>query len=410
METYVLNKPKNRKSMVRKNVNKSKVSKKTFGMHNNKENSKPPCNLAASLDSEGKIKSVPETPRKAKKNRVSGCDIRLHQTIKSNNKNGKKTNKTKGIIVHEKTSTPIIAVKQPTTSGEAANIASISLSPNIDNTQQPIFGERDIEDIMAFIDEESWKSKVRADKELWDSKIEETAKQVSTCMGDNTILDLLDINMDHFEEMVGGALPIQNNEEPYEPAIRPIDNAQQSVQINDNQKTFEAVCNTNNQITEQQHSTIDMALFQELMADTNPIELPARNQIIHPIIEDRASDNICKSVPLGVKKQPEECLGVNDPDFASPVKSKENPYIVYKEANKKSPIVGGQRTLKRLQRASDNRRLDNIKKFNISAENRWYEELFKTMLESITQNQTAQGIMLPELRKMIKSGMLYSVI
>ncbi|CAF2106958.1 unnamed protein product [Rotaria magnacalcarata] len=314
-------------------------------MHNNKENIKPSCSLAASLDSEDEIKSVPETPCKTKKNRVLGCDIRLHQTIKSNN--NKKTNKTKGIIAPEKTSTPIIAIEQPATSGEAANIASISLSPNIDNTQQSIFGERDIEDIMAFIDEESWKSKMRVDQELWDTKMQEATNNIATSMGDNTVLDLLDINMDHFEQMVGASLPVQNNEVAPEPPIIQIHNTQQGLHINDSQNTVEAVCITNNQTTQQQYSTIDTALFQEMMAYTNPIEPPAINQIIHPTTQDMAVNNIHRSTPLGQKKQPEECLGFNDPDFASPVKSKQNPYIVYKDLNKKSPIVGGAENTKK---------------------------------------------------------------
>ncbi|CAF4263977.1 unnamed protein product [Rotaria magnacalcarata] len=276
-------------------------------MRNNKENIKPPCNLAASFDAEDEIKSVPETPRKAKKNRVSGCDIRLHQTIKSNN--NKKSNKTKGIIAPQKTSTPVIAIEQPATSGEAANIASISLAPNIDNTQQSIFGERDIEDIMAFIDEESWKSKMRVDQELWDTKMQEATNNITTSMGDNTVLDLLDINMDHFEQMVGSSFPVQNNEVAPEPPIIQIENTHQGLHINDSQNTVEAVCITNNQTAQQQYSTIDTALFQEMMAYTNPIDPPAINQIIQPATQDMAVNNIHKSTPLGPKKQPEDCLG-----------------------------------------------------------------------------------------------------
>ena len=405
IENHALNKSKKRISVARKSVNKSKTNKKSFMTHNNKENIKPSCNIATLLDSEDECESLQETSRKTKKNRVSGCDIRLHQIIKN-----KKSSKTKGIRASEKIITPIIDVEQPTTSGEAANIANISPPTNADDTQQPIFGERSLDDVYAFVDEQLWLRKEEVHKELMDKKMQEFTNRISTSMGDNTVLDLLDINMDHFEEMVGGASTTQNNEAAPEPLIIQIDNTQQDLHINDGRNTVEAVRITNNQTEQHQYSTIDMALFHEMMAHANPIEPPAINQIMQPLIQAVTNDNIQKPIPLGQKKQSEECLGANDKDFASPIKSNEKPYIVYRDLIKKSPIVGGQRTLKRLQRASDNRQIDNIKKFNLCAENRWYEEVFKMGLESISRDQNTQGLLIPEARKTIKSGMLYSRI
>ncbi|CAF2147949.1 unnamed protein product [Rotaria magnacalcarata] len=274
--------------------------------------------------------------------------------------------------------------------------------------QQPIFGERCIEDVFAFIDEQLWKRKQDVDTELWNRKVQADTNQFSISIGDHIDVDLLDINTDAFEELMGDTNQLQNNENANIPQIVQPDITQQSLQIHNIQKTGESV--TNNQPSEQEFSTINMELFKEMMADPNPIELSAINQIMQPNIEDSASENINKAAPIGVKKQPEECLGAMDPDFAPPLHSKENPYIVYKATNKKSPIVGAQRILKRLQRTNDNRSLDNIKKFNMDVENRGQAAVLKMILESIAKHQNAQGVMLPETRKAIKSGLTKSLI
>ncbi|CAF2068264.1 unnamed protein product [Rotaria magnacalcarata] len=385
-ERYVLNKSKKNIAVGRKTLKKSSVN-------TNKENINPVVNITAFDDSDDDFKTVQETPRKPKK-RVSPSEKTFHKISKNNNKNSKKSCLIKDSSVHEKinTQTPIPETTISTEGG--ANTSIASTVPNVDTTQQlPIFGERCIEDVMGFINEQLWARKVEADKELWQQKLD----QFSISIGDQHNVDLLDINTDVLEELMGDTIQLQNNEN----AIIPQTVQQQSVQSNNIQ--IEGDSNIINQSTEHEFSTINMELFREMMDAPNLIELPITNQIMQSAAEDSAMGNINKAAPVDVKNQSEKCLGDDDPDFVPPVESKDNPYIVYKAANKKSPIIGAQRTLKRLQRNNNNRRLDNIKKFNTDVENCCRVDVLNMLLGSIAKHQNTQGVMSPETRKAIKS-------
>ncbi|CAF4837327.1 unnamed protein product [Rotaria socialis] len=393
-EKYVLNKAKKNITVGRKTLKKSSVNI-------NKENVNPLVNITAFDDSDDDFKIVQQTPRKPKK-RVSPSEKSLHKITK-NNKNVKKSCVTKDSSVQEKINTqksisePTIIPEQTIISEGVVNTSIVSAVPNVDSPQQlPIFGERCIEDVMAFIDEQEWDRKVEADKELWQQKLD----QFSISIGDHHNIDLLDINTDVLGELVGNTIQLQNNENIPQ-TVQPDVTQQQSVQSINNQIAGEYAIN--NQSTDHEFSTINMELFRELMDAPNPIELPTTIQITQPSINKPPAI-------INEKNQPEQCLGADDPDFAPPVESKENPYIVYKAANKKSPIIGVQRKLKRLQRNNDNRRLDNIKKFNTDVENRCQADVFKMLLESVAKHHNSQGIMTDETRNSIKSCLTKSLV
>ncbi|CAF2159574.1 unnamed protein product [Rotaria magnacalcarata] len=406
-ERYVLNKSKKNIAVGHKTLNKSKTFKKS-SVNNNKENVKPLVNTTSFDESDDDFKAVQQTPRKTKK-RVSPSEKSLHKITKNNNKNSKNSIKTKDSraaekIISEPTIIPEPAIiSEPTIISEGgANTAIVYTEPIVDASQQlPIFGERCIEDVMAFIDEQEWNRKVEADKELWQQKLD----QFSITIGEQHNIDLLDINTDVLDELVGNTLQLQNNENIHQ-TVQPDVTQQQSMQSINNQIAGESAII--NQSTDHEFSTINMELFRELMDAPIPVEPSNTNQIMQPNIEASACDNINKAAP--VKNQPEKCLGEDDPDFAPPDESKENPYIVYKTASKKSPIIGAQRTLKRLQRNNDNRRLDNIKKYNTDVENRCLAEVLKMVLESVAKHQNAQGMMTAETRNSIKSRKIYPLL
>ncbi|CAF2066994.1 unnamed protein product, partial [Rotaria magnacalcarata] len=171
-ERYVLNKSKKNIAVGHKTLNKSKTCKKS-SVNNNKENVKPLVNIPALDESDDDFKTIQQTPRKPKK-RVSPSEKSLHKITKNNNKNSKNSSKTKDSRAVEKISTQSLTAEPITISEGGANTSIVSTEPIVDASQQlPIFGERCIEDVMAFIDEQEWDRKVEADKELWQQKLDQ---------------------------------------------------------------------------------------------------------------------------------------------------------------------------------------------------------------------------------------------
>ncbi|CAF4565419.1 unnamed protein product, partial [Rotaria magnacalcarata] len=128
-------------------------------------------------------------------------------------------------------SEPAIIPEQAIISEGVVNTSIVSTEPIVDASQQlPIFGERCIEDVWAFIDQQEWTRKVEADKDLWQQHLD----KFSVSIGDHHNIDLLDINTDVLEELVGNTIQLQNNENIPQ-AVQPDVTQQQSMQSINNQ-------------------------------------------------------------------------------------------------------------------------------------------------------------------------------